>query len=232
MPLDRDQGVALSYEIDATGTLFRHGLSILAEYRFAASDAEAVFVCFAGGTEKLLKLTYGLLAIDDGDEWPPQATMKDAGHRITELDRHVRTALAERVDRSTAPGLIAKLLDWTAGDPGIAQILATLERYATNGRFYNLDRLGGVEQPGESPQALWEELQMMVIDANPELLEQMAGPERDDARRTINRIIALSLGAWCELIQRSWITAVCGAEAQRWGFQLDLGHTVPKAASI
>lgn len=230
MTLDRLQSVALSHEIDAAGTLLRHGHAILSEYRFASRDAEAVFACLGGGAEKLLKLTVGLLAIAEGAPWPQQATMKDAGHRITGLDERVRRAIAERMDRSTAPGLIAKLLEWTGADPGISQILATLERYATNGRFYNLDRLGGLEQSGESPQALWDELHMMVIEANPKLLEQLANEERDDAQRTINRVIALSLGAWCELIARSWITGVCGAEAQRWSAQLDLGHEVPKAA--
>ncbi|HEX8205434.1 MAG TPA: hypothetical protein VF587_05190 [Solirubrobacteraceae bacterium] len=53
--LDQAQSLALSAEIDATGTLFRHGHSILREYQFAGRDAEAVFVCLAGGVEKLLK---------------------------------------------------------------------------------------------------------------------------------------------------------------------------------
>ncbi len=71
-----------------------------------------------------------------------------------------------------------------------------------------------------------------MIEANPELLEQLVGKERDDAQRTINRVTALSLGAWCELIARSWITGVCGAEAQRGSSQLGLGHEVAKAAQI
>jgi hypothetical protein len=120
------------------------------------------------------------------------------------------------------------LLEWTGADPGIAQLLNTLERYATDGRFYNLDLLGGFEQ-GESPQNLWEELQQMVIEANPELLEQLAGEDRDVARGTMNRVLALSFGAWCELIKRSWATGVCGDEARTWSPQLDLGHEVPPA---
>jgi len=232
MPLNRHQSVALSHEIDAAGTLLRHGHAILAEYRFASRDAEAVFACLSGGVEKLLKLTVGVLALAEGAPWPQQATMKNAGHRITELDESVRTAIVQRTDRSTAPGLIASLLEWVRADPGHSQILATLERYATNGRFHNLDRLGGLQQRGESPQALWGELQAMVVDANPELLEQLAGDERDDAQRTINRVITLSLGAWCELIVRSWSTGVCGDEAQRWAAQLDPGHEPPRAALV
>jgi hypothetical protein len=227
--LDQDQSIALSNEIDATATLFRHGHAILDEYRFASRDAEAVFVCLAGGVEKLLKLTFGLLSLEESGIWPAQATMKHAGHRILELDEATRALISQHHRRSTVPGLIADLLERTASDPGLSQILATLERYATNGRFYNLDLLGGLEQKGDPPQELWEELQLLVVDANPELLEQLAAPDNQAARRTINRIIASSLGTWCELMHRSWITGVCGAEAQRWSSQLELGHASPHA---
>lgn len=227
--LDHNQIVALSAEIDATGTLFRHGHKILREYEFAARDAEAVFVCLAGGVEKLLKLTFGLITLEHDCVWPAQATMKNAGHRIMDLDKVTREQLSRYRQRSTVPGLITDLLDRTASDPGLFQILATLERYATNGRFYNLDLLGGLEQKGDPPQELWEELQLLVVDANPELLEQLAGPDNRTARRTINRIIALSLGSWCELMHRSWITGVCGGEAQRWSSQLELGHALSPA---
>jgi hypothetical protein len=227
MTLDSDRVIALSQEIDATSTLLRHGQEILAQYRFAARDAEAVFVCLAGGTEKLLKLTYGLIAIDEGGEWPRQATMKEVGHRITELNLTVVTALTERAARSTAPGLIKRLLDWTTNDPGISLVLETMERYAVSGRFYNLDLLGGVEQPAASPQELWEELHWLVIEANPELLEQFAGTEAAEAQASVNTVIRASLGAWCELLLRSWMTGVCGPEAQRWSPQLEMGHAVP-----
>jgi hypothetical protein len=226
--LTRNQLFAIVNEVDATSTLFRHGFSILKEYRFASRDAEAVFVCMAGGAEKLLKLTVGMFAVDDGHGWPAQAAMRDAGHKITELDASARKMIDERVDRSTVPGVIRELLELTAANPGVWQIMATLERYATNGRFYNLDLLGGREQEDKSPQELWEELHMMVLDANPELLEQLAGAENDEARRTINGILMSTLGQWCELIYRSWVTGVCGPIAQEHSAALDLGHPEPR----
>jgi len=226
--LTRHQLFAIINEVDATSTLFRHGFSILREYRFASSDAEAVFVCMAGGTEKLLKLTVGMFAFDDGCGWPAQAAMRNAGHKITELDTSARNMIDERVDQSTVPGVIRELLELTTANPGVWQIMATLERYATNGRFYNLDLLGGRQQTDESPQALWEELHMMVVEANPQLLEQLAGAENDEARRTINEILMSTLGQWCELIYRSWVTGVCGSEAQKHSAALDLGHPEPR----
>jgi hypothetical protein len=141
--LGPERVAALSREIDAASALMRHGFAILDDYRFASRDAEPLFACLAGGTEKLLKLTFGLVTLDDGGSWPTKATMQNAGHKIVELDATVRGLLVKRQRRSTAPGLIARLLEMVDGHPGVVLTLATLERYAVNGRFYNLDLLGG-----------------------------------------------------------------------------------------
>jgi hypothetical protein len=215
------QATALSREIDAASSLLRHGFGILAGYRFASRDAEPVFACLAGGSEKLLKLTVGVVALDGGEAWPSKATMKAAGHKIVELDTTVREAISTRREHSTAPGLIGELLERTDGHPGVVQILRTLERYAVNGRFYNLDLLGGREHPDVSPHELWGELEMDIVDANPEMLDLAADGEHETIRTDMNRILGLSLGLWCELIRRSWITGVCGALAAQWSPQLN-----------
>jgi hypothetical protein len=222
------ESVALSAEIDAASSLLRHGFAILEEYRFASRDAEPVFACMAGGVEKLLKVTFGVATVDDGRGWPSKATMKNAGHKIVELDATVRGIIAEQQSRSTAPGLIRDLLQMTDGHPGVVQVLATLERYAVSGRFYNLDLLGGLGQPGASPQELWNALEMDIVAANPEMLDQLAGPEYENARQNINGILAWCLGMWCELVLRAWTTGVFGAVAQQWSPQLNLGHPPPR----
>jgi len=226
--LTRAQRFALSREVDATSTLFRHGFAILDEYKFAARDAEAVFVCLAGGSEKLLKLTVGLFALEAGDPWPSKATMRTTGHKITELDGSVRALIAEHQHRTAAHVHIAELLERVNENPGVSQILQTLERYALYGRFWNLDSLGGVTQPDEPPLDLWEELHSLVYDANPDLMEESAYGDYVAARRAINRILGLTLGSWCELIVRAWRTGVCGAEASKWCGQLELGYPLPR----
>jgi hypothetical protein len=222
------EGAALSREVDAASSLLRHGFAILAGYRFASRDAEPVFACLAGGVEKLLKLTLGLATVANGDPWPSRATMRNAGHKIVELDSTVRAMVIERRDAGTAPGLITELLEMTDGHPGIVHILRTLERYAIDGRFYNLDLLGGLEQPTASPQELWSELEMDIVEANPEMLDQLAGRQREQARHSMNRIIASSLGMWCELLLRSWMTGVFGETARQFSPQLELGHRSPR----
>ena len=227
MKFSPTETVALSAEIDAASSLLRHGFGSLGEYEFASRDAEPTFACLAGGAEKLLKLTFGLATVDEGGGWPTKSTMQKAGHKIVALDATVRKLIVKRQDRSTAPGLIAKLLEMSDGHPGIVQVLATLERYAVDGRFYNLDMLGGRPHGSAGPHELWHELEMDILDANPEMLEQLAGREHRQARDDMNGIIAWSLGMWCELLLRSWMTGVCGPSARQWSGQLQLGHPTP-----
>jgi hypothetical protein len=211
---------ALSDEVDAASSLLQHGFRILQDYKFATRDADPLFVCLASGSEKLLKLTLGLHGMADTGNWPGANMMQSFGHRITALDDQVRPLIRNRCAQSTAPGYIQQLLDQVGRDPYINQILATLERYAVHGRFYNLDYLGDKPQPEASPAELWEELHQTLLTLQPELLAKLASPEGEEGRREINKIIGESIRLWCELIARSWMTGVIGEQAKQWSFQL------------
>jgi len=213
---------ALSDEVDAASSLFHHGFRILQGYKFATRDADPLFVCLAGGSEKLLKLTLGLHDMEARGSWPSASIMQTFGHRITALNDQVRSLIQNRCMESTAPGYIQQLLDQVARDPYIEQILATLERYAVRGRFYNLDYLGDKPQPEPSPAELWEELHQALLELRPELLAKLASAKWEESRLEINTIIEVSIRLWCELIARSWLTGVIGDQAKQWSSQLGL----------
>jgi hypothetical protein len=179
--------------VDAASSLFQHGFRILQDYRFATRDADPLFVCLAGGSEKLLKLTLGLHGTEVDGTWPSAAVMQGYGHKITELDAAVRNLIQSRSMQSTAPGYVRQLLDQVAHDPHLTQVLATLERYAVRGRFYNLDYLADKPQPEASPAELWEELHQDILKTRPELLAKLASSEWAVARHEINRLIGTSL---------------------------------------
>jgi hypothetical protein len=102
-------------------------------------------------------------------------------------------------------------------DEVLAILLSTFSRYATQGRFYNLDHLADSTQAEPSPAKLWEDMHQLLLQANPALLSDDAGP-----RPALNRLIREALATWYELIQRSWMTGVFGAEARFWGPQLTI----------
>jgi hypothetical protein len=102
-------------------------------------------------------------------------------------------------------------------DEVLAILLSTFSRYATQGRFYNLDHLADSTQAEPSPAKLWEDMHQLLLQANPALLSDDAG-----RRPALNRLIREALATWCELIQRSCMTGVFGAEARLWGPQLTI----------
>ncbi|WHT21882.1 hypothetical protein N8J89_12715 [Crossiella sp. CA-258035] len=220
--ISSDKLRALADEVDAAASLLRHGQNVLKAYRFAAHDADTVFVCLAGGVEKLLKLSAGMRSLHDTGRWPSREVMKDEwGHNIVELDRYVRALVGQHRCDSTVPGLIAELLATVDADPHIKKILSTLGAYAQGGRFYNLDHLASAPQPHTSPRELWEELHRGLVNDHPELLNKLASPGTSkEARAALNDYIINSFAGWQELITRAWRTGVLGQEAKRWAPQL------------
>lgn len=69
---------------------------------------------------------------------------------------------------------------------------------------------------------------MDIVEANPDMLDQAAAGEHEEVRQDMNQIIAWSLGIWCELLLRSWLTGVCGHLAQHRSPQLELRHPPPR----
>lgn len=226
IPVDVLRMHALSHEVDAVSALFRHGFAILSEYRFASRDAEPVFVCLAGGCEKLLKLTIGLHELGLGRPWPSQRVMKNQwGHKIMRLDEHVREIINSNSRRSTAPGHIEELLNRVATDTIVPQVIATVSRYAEQGRFYNLDALGDMTQPLPSPAQLWNELHEILLEDRANSLAPLAinaNEEWEDARRELNEAIVDSMKTWCNLIASAWSTGVLGDYAKKHASQLEL----------
>ena len=211
---NRRNVVALSTEQEATASLLRQGFKIMDEYKFALTDAEPLFVCWAGGAEKLLKLTIGAAGIEYGGAWPALSVMQYTyGHDIVSLNKSVMDLIEQHKARSTVPGHVDQLQMFVAGDTALAGLLGALSRYAIRGRFYNLDHLAGSEQLERSPREMLEtDVHQLFTAAHPALLTDL-----DTLRPKLNRLIAESFASWCHLIVRCWITGVFGDLAKQWG---------------
>jgi hypothetical protein len=213
----RKRLAVLSSEVDATSSLLRAGFFLLYNYRFTALDAEPLFALFSAGSEKLLKLTIGLNRQDAEGTWPSRRQMRAYSHDILEMNGVVLALIEDQFGRSNIEDYIQELHDEVRSDEVLAILLSTFSRYATQGRFYNLDHLADSTQAEPSPAKLWEDMHQLLLQANPALLSDDAG-----RRPALNRLIREALATWCELIQRSWMTGVFGAEARLWGPQLTI----------
>lgn len=169
---------ALSKELDAAASLLAHGVRILQIDGYSVLDAPTVLACLATGAEKLLKLTIGMVALEETGAWPDRKTMaEDYRHAILDLDRHARDAITRRIDESGAAGYIRQLLDSVENDAVIGLVLEALDNYARRGRFYNLDMLAEAPQLGPSPSELWRDgVETKIVLTDTSLLEEIADP--------------------------------------------------------
>lgn len=71
-----DQFLALNAECTNAVNLARTGLNLLGEMKYSVNGIPPVFSCLALGSEKLLKLTYGVREQAKGESWPSLATMR------------------------------------------------------------------------------------------------------------------------------------------------------------
>jgi hypothetical protein len=220
----RPQLAALSKELDAAASLLAHGVRILQSDGYSVLDAPTVLACLATGAEKLLKLTIGMVAIEETGSWPDKKTMAERyRHAILALDRYARAAIMRRIDKSGAPGYIRELLSSVENDVVIGPVLEALDNYARQGRFYNLDMLADVPQVDPSPSELWHDgMETKILLADTSLLEEIADPKKYPAgRERLNRRIVASIEGWWELYYRAWLTGVVGSLAQMWAPQFD-----------
>ena len=208
-----DDFVALQIECDAAAALFRQGFRCLQDYRFALTDAEPLFVCWAGGAEKLLKLTIGLSRLSHGREWPTKEEMRRKyGHDLVALNNAVVEIIESDKARSTVEPYLMRLCASTKDDKTLSALLTALSRYAVNGRFYNLDHLAGQAQPEPSPRQLLEAVHRSILSTDHSLLADL-----DHLVPRLNAVISVSMAGWCELIIRAWITGICGEDVRKWG---------------
>lgn len=213
--------VALSNEIDEVVALLAHGRAVLANTGFSMIDEPVVFVCLAGGAEKLLKLSLGLAGLDIDDAWPD---MRRWNHRITAMDAECRRIIRERMHLSPAPGHPTQLLDKAERDDVLAAVLEVVTTYAMAGRFHNLDTLGASEPLSPSPRELWEKLVSRLGAADPAMLRGLADPKRyQSARLQLNDRIVRSIELWHKLYFRAWQHGILGWRGRMWSSQLLIG---------
>lgn len=207
--MDRRTVRILIDEVDEAASLLRHGTKMLRELRLSRSDAPAMFALLAIGVEKMLKMTLGIVEIEEGGSWPTRRT-----HDLVSLDHEASEAIDRRCRLSTAPGHIADLLVRTRQDPTLSALLGTLTRFAKQGRFYNLDDLALDPQNEPSPAQLWEELLGDILDDHTALTARLGSPDELQARLELNGLVATSLDVWWELYVRAWMTGVLGDDAK------------------
>jgi hypothetical protein len=209
---------ALAREIDSTFSLLSAADRNIQQLQSLSDDIDPLMACLAAGVERLLKLVHGLATVETTGCWPSKKEMQHTlNHKISDLDRigrgHIVAGLEQSVHRVYVEGLLTK----ADGQPVLHALLDVLTRYASGGRFHNLDKLAESPPSLPSPLQLWEDMELSLMQARPELLALIGEPNGyEQVRGELNEQIGVALRDWWILYVRAGMQGCFGERGRRW----------------
>lgn len=215
--LTQHQGILLIQESDSAKHLLAYGLRALRLSAFHDTTRDPILSMLSIGVEKLLKVSLGLIHLDDHHEWPTQKTFRTVyRHDIVKMEQLLRDELRTRAGRATHRRYFDPLLAALDADPVWQPIVEALNRYGQQGRFYYLDALAGATHDDDSPEAYWDKVDTTARDADPELtrlFHAAAGSFalHDAFMAGLNKAAADSLQQWWSMIAMAGKQGLMGA---------------------
>jgi hypothetical protein len=221
------QALALIRETTAARNLLGYGLLALRRTRFLDTTRDPILTMLSIGTEKTMKMALGLLYVAEKREWPPLGIFKATyGHNLVVMDKALREQIRANLDRATYPAIATPLLDEVEADPLWEPIVAMLDRYGREGRFYNLDALAQVTQREESPEVFWDRVDQAALDSEPDIKQVWTASITDASRMDeftalLNDRIAQSIDRWWRMVCMAGVQGVLGERGKGWGSDID-----------
>ena len=202
-----------------------NGIRLIETARSPDQDYLAAFACLAIGMEQLLKMTVGLVHVEEHGQWLDLTKFKHGySHKVSELDQEVRELLERRRHLATHRPYIEGLGNAVENDSTLPLMIAVLTDYGSTGRYVHLDALadpGAADtvQMRPTPLRTWEEeVEEALVANDPAMMDAMrvgdSGP--------LNRAAGACLRRWYDYIGANWTHGVAGERAQRLGPTLQL----------
>jgi hypothetical protein len=221
--LTTQQGMLLIQESDSAKHLLAYGLRALRLAAFQDTTRDPVRTMLSIGTEKLMKVSLGLFHLAENRSWLSKQTLKDDyRHNIVRMEGLLREEIRANLNRATHRVHVEDLLAAVDQDPVWPPLVAALNRYGQEGRFYYLDALAENPQREESPEAFWEVVDQAALDNDAELTALFHASATDFSlyeafNRGLNEAVAESLQRWWELVAMAGKQGVLGERGSGWG---------------
>lgn len=217
-----DEFVALDAESRNAVSLAKSGLKLLGEMRYTTIGLPAVFSCLALGSEKLLKLTFGVSQRAQGHSWPSVREMKAYAHDVWELDTMGRSLVLQRAHLATQKPVVDRWIESVDTNPWIDQFLKILSNYGAYGRFHYLDRLAGAKHDhANEPAEQWQGLIAEVLKGE-DLTDDL-----DILMRMMRERVDEAFRDWWTMYTRAWVHGVFGRGAVNHGYTLEINSRTP-----
>jgi len=224
--LSRLQEINLIQESDSAKHLLAYGIRALRTAAFIETTRDPIMTMLSIGIEKMLKLGLGLLHVEDQGVWLSARVLKsDLRHDLIKMECLLREAIRNHRARATHVAFVDQALAEVDADPVWPSLVAALNRYGQEGRFYYLDALAENPQREESPQVFWDAAERVVLDndeAISDLFQRMLSDFSlsDEFARSLNGRMADSLQRFWDLVTMSAVQGVLGTRGKAWGLDL------------
>lgn len=217
------QGLNLIQESDSAKHLLAYGIRALRTAAFIETTRDPIMTMLSIGVEKMLKLGLGMNHIAGTGVWLPLTVLKnDYRHNLIKMDALLRDAIRNNITRATHRYWVDEALAAVEGDPVWSPLVAALNRYGQEGRFYYLDALAENPQRDESPQTFWDAAERVALENDPELndlFDRMLADYSlsDEFYRKLNERMAGSLQRYWDLVAMAGVQGVLGDRGKGWG---------------
>ena len=169
----------------------------------------------ANGFERLMKtiICFHDQSREEG-KYPDIKFFKGLGHDLVEILDQVlsRCFTSDYLERPAA----ASDAEYLRNDARFHTILKILSDFGEAQRYYNLDFACGKTPTTESPNRLWDQLEIEVLQDDPEWIEKLKSPERiAEAHRVVNSELVVRLEKFARALARLFTLGNLGPEAKR-----------------
>ncbi|MFS0852551.1 hypothetical protein [Microbacterium sp. 179-I 3D4 NHS] len=230
------QEIHLSQESDSAKHLIAYGVHALRTAAFIETTRDPIMTMLSIGVEKTLKLSLGLRNVEDTGTWLPARILKNEyRHDLIKMEQLLREVIRANLEHATHRSFVDEALAAVDADPVWPHLVAALNRYGQEGRFYNLDALADNPQREESPSTYWDVAERAALDDDDDLhalFQQMLEDFSLSAEfyKRLNVRMADSLRRFRDLVGLAAVQGVLGERAKAWGHEFNtIGRQITDA---
>lgn len=215
------QWISFNEEILTSIRLLQLGLRELQEIGFENDFYHLPLLLLSSGFERLMKCMICLKYFDNNAKFPTSEEMKSFSHNLVTLKEKI---VSECISPRTAYERPATKQDYIflTQDKDLENLITILSDFGQNGRYYNLNVIGGKSNPLSDVKARLEEFELQLImrkyesDAN-KLKEILISPDKkDEFYEETYTIIIRKLQRFARALVRQFTLGDLGKEARRY----------------
>lgn len=168
--------VTLDNELRTAFGLLKHGLASLQAIDMANDFYQLPLLLLANGLERLCKCALVLKHHDDTGHFPSQKELKkNWGHDVKRLISDI-TATCYSPEYLRRP-IAHSDRDFLTSDALLDKFLDCLSDFGKDGRYYDLNIISGDTSITESPESVWQKVEMEIVTQDPTLKQQTRCPQ-------------------------------------------------------